>query len=424
MRAATDTTLDCMGHLRGTSGRSGRPPRRWNRQLGRDVTAGIDPALWRPATGAAIVGAMTSPLPQSEAFEDKVFLWLVLGVSLAFVWILRPYAGAILWGTVLAIIFAPLNRYLRDQMRQRRSTAAAATLLIVVCLVLVPVALIAESLIDEGTAVYRRIESGELDVGAWFRQLYAALPAWAVDLLNRFGLTNLETLQTRLAGFLSRGARLIAAQALNIGQYTFEFIVALFVMLYLLFFLLRDGDLLSRRIREAIPLQPARQRNLAGRFTTVIRATIKGNLVVALVQGALGGLIFWILGVGAPVLLAVLIALLSLLPAVGAPVVWVPIAIYLFAVGQVWQAIALAVFGALVIGSADNVLRPILVGKDTKLPDYVVLISTLGGLAVFGANGFVIGPVIAALFVAVWEIFIAARTSTVPPPEALPPLSP
>jgi predicted PurR-regulated permease PerM len=164
-------------------------------------------------------------------------------------------------------------------------------------------------------------------------------------------------------------------------------------------------------------MRPERQRSLAWRFTTVIRATVKGNLVVALVQGVLGWLIFLILGVGAPVLLGVLIAVLSLLPAVGAPVVWVPVAIYLYATGQVWQSITLAVFGALVIGSADNILRPILVGKDTKLPDYVVLISTLGGLAVFGANGFVIGPVIAALFVAVWEIFAASRASAVAAPE-------
>jgi predicted PurR-regulated permease PerM len=102
-------------------------------------------------------------------------------------------------------------------------------------------------------------------------------------------------------------------------------------------------------------------------------------------------------------------------PAVGAPAVWAPVAIYLFATGHVWQATTLALFGALVIGSVDNILRPILVGKDTKLPDYVVLIATLGGLAVFGANGFVIGPVIAALFVAVWEIFAATRPTVTPP---------
>jgi predicted PurR-regulated permease PerM len=357
---------------------------------------------------------------QSDPFEDKVFLFLVLGVSLAFVWILRPYAGAILWGTVLAIVFAPVNRHLRVRLRQRRSVAAAVTLTLVVVLVLFPVALLGESLIDEATGVYTRLQSGELDVSAWFRQLYAALPDWAVGLLSRFGLTNLEAVQARLSGALASGAQLIAGKALTLGQNTFQFVVALFVMLYLLFFLLRDGDVLSRRVRAAIPLQAERQRNLAARFATVIRATIKGNLVVALVQGALGWLIFLILGVGAPVLLGVLIAILSLLPAVGAPVVWVPAAVYLFAMGQVWQAVTLAVFGALIIGSADNILRPILVGKDTKLPDYVVLISTLGGIAVFGVNGFVIGPVIAALFVTVWEIFSASRVRPDTPPEAVP----
>lgn len=357
---------------------------------------------------------------ESDPFEDKVFLFLVLGVSLAFVWILRPYAGAILWGTVLAIVFAPLNRHLRVQLRQRRSVAAIVTLMVIVVLVLLPVALIVQSLIEEGTGVYARLQSGELDVNAWFRQVYAALPDWAVRLMERLRLTNLEAVQARLTGALTSAAQVLGTRALTLGQSTFELVVALFVMLYLLFFLLRDGDVLSRRIRAAIPLQPGRQRNLAARFTTVIRATIKGNLVVALVQGALGWLIFLILGVGAPVLLGVLIAVLSLLPAVGAPVVWAPVAVYLFATGQIWQAVTLTVFGALVIGSADNILRPILVGKDTKLPDYVVLISTLGGIAVFGVNGFVIGPVIAALFVAVWEIFSTSRVRPDAPPEAVP----
>jgi predicted PurR-regulated permease PerM len=357
----------------------------------------------------------------TEAFEDRVFLFLVVGVSLAFFWILRPYAGAILWGTVLAIVFAGLNRHLRERFGGRRTAAAAATMVLIVVLVLFPVAMIVTSLIDEATSVYQRIQAGELDAATWFRQVFAALPDWAAGLLDRFGLTNFGAVQDRVAGFLTRSMQAIASRAITIGQTTFELVISLFVMLYLLFFLLRDGDVLSRRIRAAIPLHPTRQRSLAGRFTTVIRATIKGNLVVALVQGALGWLIFLILGVRAPVLLGVLIALLSLLPAVGAPVVWLPVAIYLFAVGEVGRAIVLTLFGALVIGSADNILRPTLVGKDTKLPDYVVLISTLGGIAVFGANGFVIGPVIAALFVASWEIVAASRTDAPPAP---PPLAP
>ena len=341
--------------------------------------------------------------------ETRVFQFLVVAVSLAFFWILRPYAGAILWGAVLAIVFAPLNRRLRREWRERRTLAALGTMLIVLVLVILPVALITMALVREGADLYARIQSGELDVGRWFQQLFAALPAWAVRLLDRVGLTDLNAIQARLSTGLTRSMQFLAQQALSVGQLTLGFLVDLGVMLYLLFFLLRDGDVLARRIRGTVPLPAEQQRNLAERFTTVIRATVKGNLVVALVQGALGGLIFWFLGVHAPVLWGVFMALVSLLPAVGAPVVWIPVAVYLLVTGSTWQGILLIVFGALVIGSADNVLRPMLVGKDTKLPDYVVLITTLGGIAVFGANGFVIGPLIAALFVAVWEIVGVSR---------------
>ena len=216
-------------------------------------------------------------------------------------------------------------------------------------------------------------------------------------------------MQERLSTGLVQGGQFVAAKALNIGQNTFDFLVDLCIVLYLLFFLLRDGDDLARRIRTAIPLYPDQQRELFNKFTTVIRATVKGNVVVAIVQGALGGLIFWFLGVHAPVLWAVVMAFLSLLPAVGSALVWLPVAIYFLVTGATWQGIVLIAYGVLVIGLVDNILRPILVGKDTKMPDYVVLISTLGGMAIFGLNGFVIGPVIAAMFMAVWDIFAASR---------------
>jgi predicted PurR-regulated permease PerM len=141
----------------------------------------------------------------------------------------------------------------------------------------------------------------------------------------------------------------------------------------------------------------------------VIRATVKGSILVAMAQGALGGVIFWILGINAALLWAVLMAFLSLLPAVGAGLVWMPVALYLLATGSFIQGAILIAYGFLVIGLVDNLLRPMLVGKDTKLPDYVVLISTLGGIEAFGLNGFVIGPVIAAMFIAVWDIFSISR---------------
>ena len=284
-------------------------------------------------------------------------------------------------------------------------------------MVILPLTLIAAMLVQEGFSVYERIQSGELNFGRYLQQVFGALPAWVTDLLDRFGLTNLGAMQERLSGGLMKGSQFLAAQALNIGQNTFEFIVSLFIMLYLLFFLLRDGDDLSKRIRDAIPLHAEQQRELFGKFTTVIRATVKGNIVVAIVQGALGGLIFWFLGVHAPVLWAVVMAFLSLLPAVGRGLVWLPVAIYFLVTGAMWQGIVLIAYGVLVIGLVDNVLRPILVGKDTKMPDYVVLISTLGGMAIFGLNGFVIGPVIAAMFMAVWDIFSASRAEIADRPQ-------
>ena len=341
--------------------------------------------------------------------EDKTFLWLVVAVSLAFAWILWPFSGAVLWATVLAIVFAPLFRKVAKSMRKKRTLAALTTVMIILLIVILPLTLVTMLLIQEGFSVYSRIQSGELNIGSYFQQIFGALPAWLVDLLDRFGFTNFGVMQERLSSSLLKGSQFVAAQAFNIGQNTFDFIVNLFIVLYLLFFLLRDGDQLSRRIREAIPLRAEQQRDLFTKFTTVIRATVKGNIVVAIVQGALGGVIFWFLGVHAAVLWAVLMAFLSLLPAVGSALIWLPVAIYFLVTGAVWQGITLIAFGVLVIGLVDNVLRPVLVGKDTKMPDFVVLIATLGGMAIFGLNGFVIGPVIAAMFMAVWDLFSASR---------------
>jgi predicted PurR-regulated permease PerM len=180
-------------------------------------------------------------------------------------------------------------------------------------------------------------------------------------------------------------------------------------MLYLLFFFLRDGPELARKMRTALPLEENHKRRLQLKFNRVVRATVKGNVVVAVTQGALGGAIFWFLDIPSALLWAVLMAFLSLLPAVGAGIVWAPVAVYFLLSGMIWQGVVLGLFGVFVIGLVDNVLRPILVGKDTKMPDYMILISTLGGLAVFGLNGFVIGPLIAALFMSSWALFVETK---------------
>ena len=337
--------------------------------------------------------------------QDRTFLLLLIAVSIAFLAILWPYYEAVFWGVALAILFAPLHRRLLARMPQRRNLAALCTLLLCLVLVILPVTLLGIALVQEASHLYERIRSGQLNFGAYFQQVINAMPSWAMGWLDRMQLTSVSALQDKLSAVSVQASQLIATRALNIGQNTLQFVVSLGVMLYLLFFLLRDGRSLATRIRNAIPLKESQKTNLSSKFTTVIRATLKGNLMVASCQGLLGGLIFWTLGVQGPILWGVLMAFLSLLPAIGAGLIWAPVAIYFLATGALWQAAILTAFGVAVIGMVDNVLRPILVGRDTKMPDYVILISTLGGMTLLGLNGFVIGPVIAALFMACWDLF-------------------
>jgi predicted PurR-regulated permease PerM len=180
--------------------------------------------------------------------EDRTFLWLLLAVSVLFALIVWPFYGAVLWAAIASILFAPVYRRLAASMGQRRNLAALATLAIIVVMVIVPLTLITAALVQEAAGVYERIQSGELDFRRYFQQVFDALPAWAAALLDRFGLTNLAAAQEQLSAGLMRASQFLAAQAISIGQRTFDFVVSLFVMLYVLFFLLRDGDRLTSRV--------------------------------------------------------------------------------------------------------------------------------------------------------------------------------
>lgn len=345
----------------------------------------------------------------SSYFENRALMLLLVIVSVALGWILLPFYGAIMWGSIIALLFAPLYRRLLPRLKNRRTPAALLTLLIVLVIVILPLALITASLSREAALVYQGLQSGAFNPARYFSGVFDALPEWATALLRRFGMGDFDTLQRRLVAMLAQGSQFIATQALSIGQLTFEFVVSFFITLYLAFFLIRDGDSVAHGLRRALPLAPQHKQELIKKFTTVIRATVKGNLLVAAVQGGLGGLAFWYLGVSGALLWAVLMTFLSLLPAIGAGLVWLPVAGYFLMTGAIWQGTALIAYGVLVIGLVDNLLRPILVGKDTRMPDYVVMITTLGGMAVFGINGFVLGPAIAAMFIAVWHIYVTTR---------------
>jgi predicted PurR-regulated permease PerM len=337
--------------------------------------------------------------------QDTALQLLTIAISIAFAWIVRPFYGAVLWAIVAATVFAPVHRKLLRFTEHRNNLAAFATILFIVVAVIVPMTLIGAALIQEASDFYAKIQNGEINLGRLFQRVIDGLPTWISKILRNSGLSTLGTAQDRLSADLVKSSQYWAAQAVNVGQVTAAFAVNLGVMLYLLFFLLRDGEALFKRVENAIPLRFEQKDALFQKFRIVIRATVKGDMLVALLQGSLGGLIFWFLAVPSPLLWTVLMTFFSLLPVVGAGIVWIPVAIYFLATGAIWQGVVLTAFGALVIGLVDNILRPILVGGDTKMPEYIVLISTLGGIATFGLNGFILGPVIAAMFIAVWEIF-------------------
>ena len=338
-----------------------------------------------------------------KKFEDRSFLFLLLLVTVGFGLLLKPFFGAIFWATLLAIIFAPLHQRLLRAMPKRANSAALLTLISILLIVIIPLTVITGMLAAEGAALYERISSGEINVQGWIDRGRESLPL-VYQLAERFNV-DLTNVKAQLSSAAVTVSRFLATQAFSIGQEYMQFSLSFVIMLYLNFFFLRDGDRLIKAIVRALPLGDEREYKLFRKFAEVARATVKGNLLVAMAQGGLGGLIFWILDIQGALLWGVIMTILALLPAVGAALVWGPAAIYLLAIGETVQGVILLLFGTFVIGLVDNILRPILVGRDTKLPDYLVLLSTLGGIALFGLNGFVIGPVIAALFLAFWQIF-------------------
>lgn len=332
------------------------------------------------------------------------FIVILALVTIAFFDILRPYSSAVLWAAILAVIFYPLKSWIRQKIGDRNGLASLLTLFIICLIVFTPLAIIASSMVVEINMVYMKLQNNSTQFPVVFADLLQHLPSWLRNYMAEHHLNSAAQIQQKLSTFALKGGQYMASSVLLIGKGTFTFTVGFGVMLYLLFFLLKDGSYLVHLIMEALPLSTWVKHHLFMKFAAVSRATVKGTVVVALVQGILGGLAFWFVGIDGSLLWGALMAFLSLIPAVGSAIIWVPAAIFLFATGAIWQGLFLVGFFVVVVGLVDNLLRPLLVGKDTKMPDYLILIATLGGMEIYGINGFVVGPLIAALFIACWNL--------------------
>jgi predicted PurR-regulated permease PerM len=364
----------------------------------------------------------------NDNVAQRIFFGILLvAVSIAFVWLIRHFLQPIFWAVALAIVFYPVNRKLRELLGGRRSLAAALCVVTILLVVVLPITGIIGVMATEAAGLIQRItcdpaeaadpavptnpadpaepECDKIDVNAALDWAKGAVPL-VMDTAGRLGIgeDDVDRLQSQLSNSAVAVSQFLAARAVSLGQDTIRVAIYFFLMLYLLFYFLRDARTILDALVRALPFGDERERHLLSRFAEVSRATIKGSLVVGIVQGFIGGVLFAAVGIRAPVLWGVVMAMASMVPPIGPSLVWLPTAIVLIVQGHIWSGIIVIAVGALVIGLVDNLLRPILVGRDTRLPDYLILLSTLGGLLGFGLAGIVIGPIIAAFFLSVWEM--------------------
>lgn len=340
-------------------------------------------------------------MPVHPYVRPFFFFLMLFAITAAFIGMIKPFFLTLFWAALLSMLFRRPYRLMRLRLRGRDGLAAILTILIILLIVVVPGFFIVLALVNESVGVYNKVESGQWDLTQIVDFIQTQAPRFE-NMLNEVGMTPAK-MKADLADFAVNAARTVADRLLGYTQNAIAFVVQFFLMLYVLFFFIRDGQNILNSVMNALPLGNRWERKLMDRFTAVARATLKGTLIVAIVQGSMGAAIFAILGIEGAIFWGVVMTILSILPVGGSALVWAPTAIMLGWQGLWGKAVVLAIVGALGIGLIDNILRPILVGRDTKMPDYLVLISTLGGLGWFGLTGFVLGPVIAALFLTFWN---------------------
>jgi predicted PurR-regulated permease PerM len=337
-----------------------------------------------------------------DLIHPLFLLSLVFFISALFLVMIKSFLMAILLAGIFSALVYPLYQRVKKWLKGRKTAASGITILIIILIVLLPLSGLL------GIVTNQAIKVGQTATPWVQKQLSSpiAISQWLE------GLPFYEQLEPYRETIYIKAGELVGAasqffvnglQAATMGTMNFIFMVA--ILLYTMFFFLMDGDKLLDKILFYMPLNDKDERRLLDRFTSVARATIKGTAVIGIVQGAASGIAFALVGIQSSVFWGAVMAVLSIIPAVGTALIWIPAALWLFAQGAWFKAGALIVFCGMIVGSVDNLLRPRLVGKDTEMHDLLILFSTLGGIAMFGIIGIIIGPIIAALFVTIWDIY-------------------
>jgi len=341
----------------------------------------------------------------NTTFRRAFLILLVVLISIGFLWVIGPFLLTILLAALFSGVSYGVHRRLTRFFGGRENPAAIVTLVILLALVIVPLMAVLGAIANEAQRVNETLlprvqqlvnEPGELDRGLARLPGYRYIEPYRAQILTKAG------------EFVGTAGSMLFDAVSAMTRATFVFIFHFVVMLYAMFFFLTDGPQMVKTILTYLPLAEADKDRMVGKFVSVARATLKGTVVIGMAQGVLGGLAFWVAGIDGALFWGTVMTVLSIIPGVGSAIVWVPTAIVLAATGSWVKAIVLSAFFMLVVGTVDNLLRPILVGRDTQMHELMIFFSTLGGLLAFGVMGFILGPILAALFLTVWEMFGAA----------------
>ena len=333
--------------------------------------------------------------------SHNAFYILLTVVSLLFASLIIDFILPIFWAIVLTILFAPVYKYLNLKLR-KPFIASLTTILLIFLIVLIPGFFILAAVTDEAITIIKAIESGDINL----EQLLLTLTQFSPKIsewLTTLGL-DINQLTKQISTIAIGTGQYAISLIMSVGQNILRFSLLFFIMIYLLFFFLKDGSQIVIKCIKVFPLDDNQERFLLEKFSSVTKATVKGTIIVGIVQGLIGGVIFMLLDIQAAVLWGVMMAFLSIIPGIGTAIIWFPAVCIFLINGAFLKAILLLLSGIFIIGLVDNFLRPYLVGKETKLPDYLILLTTLGGVSLVGLSGFVIGPIVAALFIALWSL--------------------
>jgi len=334
--------------------------------------------------------------------QQVLFFGLLISATGVFLYMISEYASSLLWALVIAVVFYPLYLRLQKFFRGRSTVAAGIAVLSVVVVIVLPLILIGSMLVSESLDIYQNLSAEEK--GSFEGSSLLARASEVTAYLEPYGITQAAT-EERIREWGASLAQTIASSLVVFSQLTVSFFINTAIMLYLLFFFFRDGAKLIGIVTHHLPLGTKHESRLRHRFSETVQAVIKGTVAIAIIQGIIGGVLFFSVGISNPLLWGVAMAVLSVIPVFGTALVWVPAALIMIFTGSLWSGLVIILVGALVISMIDEFLRPMLVGRGSKMPDALVLVATIGGLATFGVSGFVIGPVIAALFLALWSAF-------------------